>query len=199
CQFDTKTRAQPNKLLPVLLELSVDVLKAKETIEKRWLKESYQTASVRSTVTTIQQLHATKKTMLLRSELSFLKVFLPFIRTLEGKLSAFLVARDVTLQLQEIRWKVENTIIFVHAILNALKPGQPQTLGLCPSTTAVNNSTLSSVGGVTILVQTPTMAAPSAIILYGVAVKASTMLKDFYTDIVVMQVDFVKVAKILRP
>ena len=43
------------------------------------------------------------------------------------------------------------------------------------------------------------MAAPSAIILYGVAVKASTMLKDFYTDIVVMQVDFVKVAKILRP
>ena len=32
CQFDTKTKAKLNKLLPMLLELSVDVLKTKETI-----------------------------------------------------------------------------------------------------------------------------------------------------------------------
>ena len=53
-----------------------------------------------------------------------LKVFLPLIRTLKRQLSAFSVARDVTHQLQEIRWKVENTMIFVRAIQNALKVWQ---------------------------------------------------------------------------
>ncbi|CAH3142136.1 unnamed protein product [Pocillopora meandrina] len=186
----------------MLLELSVDVLKTKETIEKRWVNDNYQTASVESIVTPIQQLQATKKTTpqsTLEVNYRILKVFLPLIRTLKRQLSAFSVARDVTHQLQEIRWKVENTMIFVRAIQNALKPGQPQTLSLRPSTTAVSNSTLNSVSGVPIVVQTPTTAAPSAITLNGVAVKASAMLEDFYTEIVVMQVDLVKVTKILCP
>ncbi|XP_027046457.1 uncharacterized protein LOC113673860 [Pocillopora damicornis] len=200
CQFDTKTKAKLNKLLPMLLELSVDVLKTKETIEKRWVNDNYQVASVESIVTPIQQLQATKKTTpqsTLEVNYRILKVFLPLIRTLKRQLSAFSVARDVTYQLQEIRWKVENTMIFVRAIQNALKPGQPQTSSLRPSTTAVSNSTLNSVSGVPIVVQTPTTAAPSAITLYGVAVKASAMLEDFYTEIVVMQVDLVKPQQVL--
>ena len=80
-----------------------------------------------------------------------------------------------------------------------LKPDQPRTSGIRPSTTAVSNSTLSSVRGVPIVTQTPRTAAPSALTLYGVAVRASATLEDFYTNIVLMQVDFVKVTKVLCP
>lgn len=173
----------------MLLELGVDVFKTRETIEKRWLNDSYQTANVKLIVTPIKQLQATNKTTpqsTLEANYRILKVFMPILRGLKRKLSAFPVARDVTHQLQEIKWKVGNIMIFVRAIQNALKPDQPRTSGIRPSTTAVSNSTLSSVRGVPIVIQTPTTAAPSALTLSGVAVKASATLEDFCTNIVVI-------------
>ena len=57
----------------------------------------------------------------LEANYRILKVFMPILRGLKRKLSAFPVARDVTHQLQEIKWKVGNIMIFVRAIQSALK------------------------------------------------------------------------------
>lgn len=49
-----------------------------------------------------------------------LKAFIPNISNFKRQFGAFLAARDVTHQLQEIKWKARNIINFIQAIENAL-------------------------------------------------------------------------------
>jgi len=50
-----------------------------------------------------------------------LKAFIPNMRKFKRKFGAFVVARDVTHQFQEVRWKAGNIINFIQAIENALR------------------------------------------------------------------------------
>lgn len=50
-----------------------------------------------------------------------LKAFIPNMRKFKRQFGAFVVARDVTHQYQEVRWKAGNIINFIQAIENALR------------------------------------------------------------------------------
>lgn len=50
-----------------------------------------------------------------------LKAFMPIINNFKRQFGAFSAAREVTHQLQEIKWKAGNIINFIQAIQNALK------------------------------------------------------------------------------
>ncbi|KAJ7336647.1 hypothetical protein OS493_011867 [Desmophyllum pertusum] len=170
--------------------------------EKRWFKDSYESADIPLSVFPSQQ--STNKTTpqsTLEMNCRILKAFIPLISNFKRQFGAFSAARDVTHQLQEIKWKSGNIINFIQAIQNALKkPGQPSTAVIRRITSAAINSTR-SFHGVRTSAQSPATARPSVTILtlHGIAVQASAMLDDFYSNIVIMQVDFMKVTKILCP
>ncbi|KAJ7336645.1 hypothetical protein OS493_011865 [Desmophyllum pertusum] len=204
CQLDTNTRAQLNKLFPMLLNLGVDLLKTKETIEKRWFKDSYESADIQFSVFPRQQrTNKTTPESTLEINCRILKAFISLISNFKRQFGAFSAARDVTHQLQEIKWKSGNINNFIQAIKNALKkPGHDQlrTAVIRPITSAAINSTR-SFHGVRTSAQSSATARPSSttLTLHGIALQASAMLDDFYSNIVIMQVDFMKVTKILCP
>ncbi|KAL9983447.1 hypothetical protein ACROYT_G005622 [Oculina patagonica] len=187
----------------MLLKLGVDLLKTKETIiGKSWFNYSYETADVQlSAFPNQQSINKTTAQSTLDMNCRILKAFLPIISKFKRQFGAFTAARDVTHQLQEIKWKAGTTINLIQTIQNAVqKPGQPRTAVIRPIKSAAINATRSFLG-VRTSAQSSATTRPSAttLSLHDIALQAATMLDDFYSNIVKMQVDFLKVTKTLCP
>ena len=81
-----------------------------------------------------------------------------------------------------------------------LQPKQSGTAVTRPIKSAAINSTRSVHGVHTSAQSSPTARTPATVLaLQDIALQASAMLDDFYSNTVIMQMDFVKIAKTLCP
>ncbi|CAH3124266.1 unnamed protein product, partial [Porites lobata] len=196
------TKFQPNGMKKICLELdnlASKVVETKEIIDIRWrVKDQKHRLSNIQLTTFVSSKNMKKTTTQSKLEVNrkIVQAFISPLRKLRKQFSAFSAANDIAHRLKRIEWIASNVIYYIQEIQLAPKSRNTDTEVIRPTKSAAINKT-SSWSSVMVAAQSSAAAEQArlpvtSLQLEGIALQAFALLEDLYSQILIMQGDFIK-------